>query len=160
MFQRLIKLIWSYVDTPCIVKYHQGNFLWLITQSPLQQYLSIVVLFILHNNSIGETISIYLIFVHMVYLTDSPSFVIQSDWTYNNNLVEWAADSPISYWYLGGQYFGQPTSVDEPKIGQETLAILLSYPVCTRVSTKMTKMRLLTMAVSMLKQEGVLYAAY
>ena len=65
-----------------------------------------------------------------------------------DNLVEWAADSPISYWYLGGQYLGQPTSVDEPKIGRETLAILFSYPVSsawTRVSTKdtcATKMRL------------------
>ena len=65
-----------------------------------------------------------------------------------NNLVEWAADSPISYWYLGGQYLGQPTSVDEPKIGRETLAILFSYPLrsaWTRVSTKdtcATKMRL------------------
>ena len=66
----------------------------------------------------------------------------------NLNLIEWAADSPISYWYLGGQYLGQPTSVDEPKIGRETLAILFSYPVSsawTHVSTKdtcATKMRL------------------
>ena len=64
------------------------------------------------------------------------------------NLVEWAADSPISYWYLGGQLLGQPTSVDEPKISRETLAKLFSYPLrsaWTRVSTKdtcVTKMRL------------------
>ena len=31
------------------------------------------------------------------------------------NLVEWATDSPISYWYFGGQYLGHPIYVDEPK---------------------------------------------
>ena len=74
--------------------------------------------------------------------------VIKGNKVLGINLVEWAADSPISYWYLGGQYLGQPTSVDEPKIGRETLAKLFSYPlrsVWTRVSTKdtcATKMRL------------------